>query len=184
MTNSQQPIANWKIFNNQQQVATAASHISASETPEKVFRRRRPVSRILSAVARLAASSCVTTIPLDPALLAGSSSLPGGFGRAVLCHQRTRCAPVLVASLFGLAPCGVLPATCLTAGAVRSYRTFSPLPRLRGLRRLGEAVFFLCHCPSSCPDRELPGALPSGVRTFLPPSHSALRASRFGEAGS
>src|SRR5687768_14347222 len=33
------------------------------------------------------------------------------------------------ASLFGLAPCGVLPAICLTADAVRSYRTFSPLPR-------------------------------------------------------
>ena len=32
------------------------------------------------------------------------------------------------ASLFGLAPCGVLPATRVTAGAVRSYRTFSPLP--------------------------------------------------------
>jgi hypothetical protein len=34
---------------------------------------------------------------------------------------------LLIASLFGLAPCGVLPATSLTAGAVRSYRTFSPL---------------------------------------------------------
>ena len=34
---------------------------------------------------------------------------------------------MLAASLFGLAPCGVLPATDLTAGAVRSYRTFSPL---------------------------------------------------------
>ena len=32
------------------------------------------------------------------------------------------------AALFGLAPCGVLPATDVTAGAVRSYRTFSPLP--------------------------------------------------------
>src|SRR5262252_5137225 len=30
------------------------------------------------------------------------------------------------------------------------------------------AVCFLCHCPSSCPDRALPGALPCGVRTFLP----------------
>jgi hypothetical protein len=29
-------------------------------------------------------------------------------------------------------------------------------------------VCFLCHCPSGCPDRELPGALPCGVRTFLP----------------
>jgi hypothetical protein len=31
--------------------------------------------------------------------------------------------------LFGLAPCGVCPARCITAAAVRSYRTFSPLPR-------------------------------------------------------
>jgi hypothetical protein len=30
--------------------------------------------------------------------------------------------------LFGLAPCGVCPARCITAAAVRSYRTFSPLP--------------------------------------------------------
>ena len=36
--------------------------------------------------------------------------------------------PVLP-SLFGLAPCGVYPASGVTAGAVRSYRTFSPLPR-------------------------------------------------------
>ena len=31
------------------------------------------------------------------------------------------------ASLFGLAPCGVLPATRVATSAVRSYRTFSPL---------------------------------------------------------
>ena len=43
------------------------------------------------------------------------------------------------ATLFGLAPCGVLPATDVTAGAVRSYRTISPLPRFP------EAVYFLCH---------------------------------------
>ena len=29
------------------------------------------------------------------------------------------------------------------------------------------AVCFLCHFPSGCPDRALPGALPCGVRTFL-----------------
>ncbi len=34
-------------------------------------------------------------------------------------------------SLFGLAPCGVCPARPITATAVRSYRTFSPLPRRR-----------------------------------------------------
>ena len=38
-----------------------------------------------------------------------------------------------------------------------------------------EAVCFLCHCPSSCPARALPGALPFGVRTFLPPSPFGLR---------
>jgi hypothetical protein len=31
-------------------------------------------------------------------------------------------------SLFGLAPGGVCPAACVAAGAVRSYRTISPLP--------------------------------------------------------
>src|SRR5215510_6640751 len=32
------------------------------------------------------------------------------------------------ATLFGLAPCGVLPAIRVATNAVRSYRTFSPLP--------------------------------------------------------
>jgi hypothetical protein len=46
---------------------------------------------------------------------------------------------VALPSLFGLAPCGVYPASGLTAGAVRSYRTISPLPRHRGNqpRKLG-----------------------------------------------
>ena len=95
-------------------------------------------------------------IPLAPSLLTGSSSLPGDLGRAVR-----------NASLFGLAPCGVLPAIRDATNAVRSYRTFSPLPRLRAYRRYGEAVCFLCHFPSGHPDRPLAGALPCGVRTFL-----------------
>jgi hypothetical protein len=73
------------------------------------------------------------------------------------------------ASLFGLAPCGVWPATDVATGAVRSYRTFSPLPTIAPKARRW-AVCFLCHFPSGCPDRVLPGALPCGVRTFLPPS--------------
>ena len=112
----------------------------------------------------------VTIIPLGPGLLAGSSDLPGGsdgpsfdppwrltaLRRAGAAFRHAR------ATLFGLAPCGVLPATDVTAGAVRSYRTFSPLPQLP------RAVYFLCHCPSNCSARALPGALPFGVRTFLP----------------
>src|SRR5262245_33880576 len=93
--------------------------------------------------------------------------------------------PDPLATLFGLAPCGVLPATRVATGAVRSYRTFSPLLAFAALSsRYGvaslaachaeardsgrrRAVCFLCHCPSGHPDRALPGALPCGVRTFL-----------------
>ena len=46
-----------------------------------------------------------------------------------------RLAPPSIPSLFGLAPCGVCHALCITAQAVRSYRTFSPLPTsTQGLR--------------------------------------------------
>ena len=44
---------------------------------------------------------------------------------------------------FGLAPCGVCHAALVTLRAVRSYRTFSPLP----LR----AVYFLWHFPWKSP---------------------------------
>ena len=106
---------------------------------------QQSVSRILfPACACLSASfGEVTIIPLGPALLTGSSDLPGSFGRAVLSSAFARLRELRrdIASLFGLAPCGVLPATDVTAGAVRSYRTFSPLPAFAlgslglGLRR-------------------------------------------------
>jgi len=70
--------------------------------------------------------------------------------------------PSCIATLFGLAPCGVLPATDVTAGAVRSYRTFSPLPLDATLARLARGGIFSvplvrqvalpgsypAHCPS------------------------------------
>jgi len=50
-------------------------------------------------------------------------------------------------------------------GAVRSYRTISPLPdALSGNR----AVYFLLHFPSARAAQVLPGILPYGARTFLP----------------
>ena len=55
---------------------------------------------------------------------------------------------LLLPSLFGLAPCGVYPASDVTAEAVRSYRTFSPLPR-RGL-----AVQANLSGPSGSPSEE------------------------------
>jgi hypothetical protein len=100
-----------------------------------------------------------------------------------------------IATLFGLAPCGVLPAIRVATDAVRSYRTFSPLPLDSPLRGSLEAssrprcracperapegrvegrYIFCATNPSSYPARALPGALPFGVRTFLSPSHFAV----------
>ncbi len=69
-------------------------------------------------------------------------------------------------SLFGLAPCGVCPARCITAAAVRSYRTFSPLP---GHPKMHQAVCFLWHLPST----GLEPGFPDVIR------HTALRSSDF-----
>ncbi len=134
----------------------------------------------------------MTTIPLGPRLLAGSSDLPGDFGRAVRLTAPTPSRQSASATLFGLAPCGVLPATRVTTSAVRSYRTFSPLPfdsrRPLGRRSLRASperrhprrskpegrYIFCATSPSGCPARALPGALPCGVRTFLSSRHFAV----------
>src|SRR5579872_609148 len=67
--------------------------------------------------------------------------------------------------LFGLAPCGVCHAPRIAARAVRSYRTFSPLPWALRLR----AVCSLLHFPSG----GLEPAIPDVIR------HTALRSSDF-----
>jgi hypothetical protein len=68
--------------------------------------------------------------------------------RASTCDRQADAPP-----LFGLAPCGVFPATTIASGAVRSYRTFSPLPRLR------KAVYFLWHFPSPAFERRRPDVI-------------------------
>ncbi len=70
-----------------------------------------------------------------------------------------------IPSLFGLAPCGVYPATAFTDGAVRSYRTFSPLPPAMKPR----AVCSLWHWPSLSLDAQIPDVI----------RHTALRSSDF-----
>ena len=62
----------------------------------------------------------MAVIHLGRALLPGSSDLPESI------TERTAPPP-----LFGLAPRGVYPAGRIAPDAVRSYRTFSPLPRER-----------------------------------------------------
>ena len=85
--------------------------------------------------------------------------------------------PAGAPSLFGLAPCGVCPARGIAAAAVRSYRTFSPLPRRRSkpgrsvlqAHNDAGAVYFLWHFPST----GLEPGLPDVIR------HTALRSSDF-----
>src|SRR5687768_11948260 len=72
------------------------------------------------------------------------SSRPRDCSRARATYPVASDGPSCNATLFGLAPCGVLPATGVTAGAVRSYRTFSPL-LASALAGFGGAVSFLCH---------------------------------------
>jgi hypothetical protein len=164
------------------------------ECPRQKSPPQRAVSRILFPASALSGIGEVTTIPLVPSLLTGSSGLPGGFGRAVL---KTPPYLALLRAGFCLPP--VLPrARCALTAPFHPYpstRPFGPrsgralwslfrtltirqpyrianelrsLPRARPGGPSREAVCFLCHCPSGRPDRELPGALPFGVRTFLP----------------
>jgi hypothetical protein len=73
-------------------------------------------------------------------------------------------------SLFGLAPCGVCPARRIAAAAVRSYRTFSPLPRR--CRRGGMfSVALSVEWPGQAKLGR--GTLPDVIR------HTALRSSDF-----
>jgi len=131
--------------------------------------RSRPISRILSTPPRvLRRGGAVTIIPLGPGLLAGSSDLPGDNGRAVRSARQLAspdcCRPIWSCSVRGFAchPC------CHGRGALLPH--LFTLTRLRPPSERRQAVCFLCHFPSGYPDRALPGALPCGVRTFLPPA--------------
>ena len=66
--------------------------------------------------------------------------------------------------LLGLAPGGVCPAAAVTGGAVRSYRTISPLPP--GFWP-GLAVCFCGTFPGVAPAGRYPAPCFRGARTFL-----------------
>jgi hypothetical protein len=110
--------------------------------------RSRSVSRILSPAERTRPGNGHSSSP----------AITDGIKRPTRRHGAGR---PHNASLFGLAPCGVLPATHVAAGAVRSYRTFSPLPLDSALRpRSGRYIFcatflqvtltgrYPAHCPA------------------------------------
>ena len=72
----------------------------------------------------------VTAIPLGRRLPGASSNLPGRQDPDTGPGNLRR-----ASSLFGLAPGGVCHAASVAGGAVRSYRTVSPLPPPRGIGR-------------------------------------------------
>ena len=78
-------------------------------------------------------------------------------------RRRTRCRMRLLPYL-ALLQVGFSVPRRVTTRAVRSYRTFSPLPQ--AVRP--EAVYFLWHFPWARAPQALPGTLPAGARTFLP----------------
>ena len=128
------------VFNFEPSILNCFSARCAKKSPE---RAGKPNS--------VPRSPGAAIIPLRPRSPSGSSSRPGdgprcGVGRA----------PTV--SLFGLAPHGVYRAPFVAVGAVRSYRTVSPLPS--GPERNPKAVCFLWHFPSRHRDRVLPGMLP------------------------
>ena len=137
---------------------------SESESRSEIVKcRSEPVSRILCR-------------PILANRTDGNHSSSPDITGGIQQPTRRRGRAVRSVSLFGLAPCGVWPATSVTSRAVGSYRTFSPLPSTPSTLSAPSsrgAVYFLCHFPSGRPARVLPGALPCGVRTFLSRQHFA-----------
>src|SRR5689334_22261088 len=119
----------------------------AFRAPGATDTRSQPVSRVLSKA----------TIPLGPASPQTSSSLPG--------RRAGRASAIFIAALpyLALLRTGFALPRSVTRRAVRSYRTFSPLPVPCGT----SAVCFLWHFPSARAAQTLSGVLPGGARTFL-----------------
>jgi hypothetical protein len=163
---------------------------AAGSSGQKKGPPQRAVSRILFRLHPFGLRR-TTIIPLAPSSLTGSSGLPGGIGRAVLI------APPYLALLragFCLPP--VLPrARCALTAPFHPYPPSPARFRWAGFGAQAPTLFehsgleacrsevrarrpadeggryiFCATSPSGCPDRALPGALPCGVRTFLPPS--------------
>jgi len=132
----------------------------------------------------------VTAIPLERRLPGASSNPPGRQDSDIDPGTRPplarRSGPT--PSLFGFAPGGVCRAACVAAGAVRSYRTVSPLPRLPSLPRRRGSIWegaprrsVLCGTvPGVAPAGRYPAPYVHGARTFLPGTPS-LRIPPVGE---
>jgi hypothetical protein len=143
---------------------------AASPTPSVAHSWRETCSPIVLAGAKKSQTACKPgsvpaqnrrgmTIPLGRSLPSASRDRPG---------RRRESAPGLakgLPSLLGLAPGGVCHATAVTGGAVRSYRTLSPLPPARKRAR---RFAFCGTVPGVAPAGRYPAPCFRGARTFLP----------------
>src|SRR5271166_723250 len=84
--------------------------------------------------------------------------------------------------LFGFAPGGACRAADVAAGAVRSYRTLSPLPRRTLLGRV-RAVCFLWRYPWGRPRRTLSGAASVWSPDFPPLREKRRPSGRLAQKG-
>ena len=130
---------------------------------------------------RKAAALRVTAIPLERRLPGASSNLPGRRDSDTYLGTRRLAATHSTPPLFGFAPGGVCHAACVAAGAVRSYRTISPLPRADTARGSAVRRFVFCGTvPGVAPAGRYPAPHVHGARTFLPgdlsvPAGAAVR---------
>ena len=109
----------------------------------------------------------VTAIPLGRRLPGASSNLPERPDLDTIPKRFVLARKAFAPFLFGLAPGGVCRAAGVTAGAVRSYRTVSPLPSLPVAGWIRRSV--LCGTfPGLAPAGRYPAPFVHGARTFLP----------------
>ena len=112
-------------------------------------------------------------IPLGRPLPSASCDRPERRREGSARHSREGgCLPLL----FGLAPGGVFRAAAVAGGAVRSYRTVSPLPAARCSER-GRRCTFCGTFPGVAPAGRYPAPYLRGARTFLPPPEGGERPS-------
>lgn len=107
---------------------------------------------------------------------------PSGGAKVRPAFPRAGCLPLLL----GLAPGGVFPAAAVAGGAVRSYRTVSPLPPAR-CSETDRRCTFCGTFPGVAPAGRYPAPYLRGARTFLPPpkgQRAAIRPSGTRKSGS
>ena len=135
----------------------------------KKIKNRRPISRILypnrsqdlchlSGPDEKSGSALPTPLALTQGETARAAQIPT-FAKAMAGKQ----------GVHGISTRKVYPFRKLPIGIVRSYHTFSPLPRLKKMSRGGYFLrHYLCFLTEARKLRRLDGAVLCVVRTFLP----------------